>query len=886
MESPAKLVEVLHYVAPPATVISYFVTVACLTPSATTPPTSYGWIRKVALIALPVLCSTYIAESFVYVARAVIEKNWWASQDTVLYLLFSIIVWGGSAIYLHENPKTHLYVYKTVYTAGLVIEGALLGGSSAIIAWNNVYCILALAIQISRVSLFVGLAGHVWYISLRELLHKNHVSVEDPEGSQTEPLLQPTASSNGSTYGTLTSGSDAVKKDEDDEEEDPRAKAQREHKRKIEEAGGLWNYLKGFGIFVPHLIPHKERSVQIYLALIGLCITATRVFNVLVPRQLGIIVNKLTEMQGTGQVPWKDMAIWVIFRLVSHQSTLHFFQSYCETKVDVWSSKNINEFVFSHVMNLSMDFHDSKDSGEVVRAVQQGSALSKLFRRILFEASPFIIDMTVALIYITHLFDIYCAAIVVVACLLYILITWKGTKWEADCRRDWAKSDRKLTKTQYESVTQWTTISHFNRFRYQHSRLVDTLSSFLRVKVGWVVAHYSIEAARNLVLFVGKVSVCFLAAYYIARGQKPVGSFVTLVTYWATIEWPLMMFSYLSNETTRLLVEAERVLEILKAKPSVADNNVARPLYIEKGEISFKDVSFSYDKSAASAIAESENDADKKDENIESSHNDPQNQTDASSTPSKTPKRTLSNITITCPAGTKTALVGSTGSGKSTLLKLLFRFYDPQSGLITIDGNDVRDVTIASLRENLGMVPQAPSLFNGTIAENLRFAKLDATQAEMEEACEAACIHDKIMTWPKGYETKVGERGVKLSGGEAQRLAIARLFLKKPRIVLLDEATSAVDSKTEAGIQDAFKRLCEGRTTLVIAHRLSTIRDADQVVVLEDGEIKEVGKHEELLRKPGGAYRGLWEVQIGGLGLEDLVLGAQNISKAGLLVDV
>lgn len=270
-----------------------------------------------------------------------------------------------------------------------------------------------------------------------------------------------------------------------------------------------------------------------------------------------------------------------------------------------------------------------------------------------------------------------------------------------------------------------------------------------------------------------------------------------------------------------MLTDSERLLQLLTTKASITDSPDAKELQVTKGEVSFDHVSFAYD-----------------------------------------PRRsTLKDVNFTVKSGQTVALVGETGGGKSTILKLLYRYYDVSSGAIRIDGQDIREITLDSLRDSFGMVPQDPSLFNFSIMDNIKYARLDATDEEVKEACKAAAIHDKIESFPDGYNAKVGERGVKLSGGELQRIAIARAMIRRPKIVLLDEATSMIDAETEAVIQQAFKRLTADRTTFIVAHRLSTIQHADLILVIQDGEIVERGTHEELFRRKG-KYVTLWSKQL------------------------
>lgn len=284
---------------------------------------------------------------------------------------------------------------------------------------------------------------------------------------------------------------------------------------------------------------------------------------------------------------------------------------------------------------------------------------------------------------------------------------------------------------------------------------------------------------------------------------------------------PLLFFSEMFSSISSNMMDAERLLELMQTKPTIVDTPDARNLELEDGEIQFEDVAFSYD----------------------------------------TRKPTLKNINFTVSAGSTVALVGETGGGKSTILKLITRFYDVTEGSIKIDGQVIREIKLSSLRSIIGVVPQDPSLFNDTIMSNLRYANLEANDEMIHEACRAAQIHDKILAFPDGYQSIVGERGVKLSGGERQRIAIARAILKDPHIILLDEATSAVDTETEQKIQEALGILCKGRTTIIVAHRLSTIMRADRIMVIKDGQIAEQGSHEELSRSRG-KYHDLWSKQI------------------------
>ena len=329
------------------------------------------------------------------------------------------------------------------------------------------------------------------------------------------------------------------------------------------------------------------------------------------------------------------------------------------------------------------------------------------------------------------------------------------------------------------------------------------------------------NVTQNLVFMLGLMVACFIAAYQVTAGQRRVGKFVSLLTYFAQLQGPLNFFGTFYRLIQSAMINSERMLELFKEKPTVVDGPTVQHKASCEGDIRLQDVHFSYDRR----------------------------------------KPALSGLDIHCLPGTTTALVGESGGGKSTVFRLLFRFYNAESGRILVDNDDVQDIAIESLRRHIGVVPQDTVLFNETLMYNLKYANPNATDEEVYNACRAASIHEKILGFPDAYQTKVGERGLRLSGGEKQRVAIARTILKNPRIILLDEATAALDTDTEEHIQEALTTLAEGRTMLVIAHRLSTITMADQILVLHDGKVAEQGNHEQLLAKKG-RYATMWKKQV------------------------
>ena len=370
-------------------------------------------------------------------------------------------------------------------------------------------------------------------------------------------------------------------------------------------------------------------------------------------------------------------------------------------------------------------------------------------------------------------------------------------------------------------MVSYETVKYFNAEQYEFNRYRDAVRDYQKAEYGVLISLNIMNVSQNLVFTLGLLITCFLAAYQVTTGQRNVGKFVSLLTYMGQLQGPLNFFGTFYRSIQSAMINSERMLELFKERPTVTDKATAQHMPSCQGEIRFNDVKFSYDPR----------------------------------------KPALNGVNFRCAPGTTTAFVGESGGGKSTIFRLLFRFYNTVDGSIQIDSHDVKELTIDSLRRHIGVVPQDTVLFNETLMYNLKYANPSATDEEVHSACRAASIHEKILNFPDGYESRVGERGLKLSGGEKQRVAIARTILKDPRIILLDEATAALDSDTEQHIQEALDKLSQGRTTLVIAHRLSTITTADQIIVLHAGQVAESGTHNELLALKG-RYANMWRKQI------------------------
>jgi ABC-type transport system involved in Fe-S cluster assembly fused permease/ATPase subunit len=372
-------------------------------------------------------------------------------------------------------------------------------------------------------------------------------------------------------------------------------------------------------------------------------------------------------------------------------------------------------------------------------------------------------------------------------------------------------------------MVSYETVKYFNAEAYEFDRYRNAVNKYQDAEYKVFFSLNIINVTQNMIFMLGLMITCFIAAYQVTAGIQDVGKFMVLVTYMGQLQSPLNFFGTFYRMIQSAMINSERMLELFKERPTVVDKPDAKTLEKCSGNLRFNDVRFSYDQR----------------------------------------KPALIGLDFHCRPGTTTAFVGESGGGKSTVFRLMYRFYNATSGSIQMDEHNIEDLAIDSVRSHIGVVPQDSVLFNETLMYNLKYANQDATDEQVYAACRAASIHDKIMTFPDGYGTKVGERGLRLSGGEKQRVAIARTILKDPRIIMLDEATAALDTDTEQHIQEAFTKLAQGRTMLIIAHRLSTITHADQILVLHKGKVAERGTHEELLEE-NGHYAAMWKKQIRG----------------------
>ena len=484
--------------------------------------------------------------------------------------------------------------------------------------------------------------------------------------------------------------------------------------------------------------------------------------------------------------------------------------------------RNLALETFQHIHKLSLRYHISRKTGALSRVIERGvKGLEFLLRFLLFSVGPLILELLIIAGIMFFWFDYLYLTVIIVMIAVYIWFTFKVTEWRVKIRKIMNDQDTDANQKAIDSLLNYETVKYFSAEEREANRYDGAIKQYEKAALTTAYSLAFLNFGQSLIITAGLIIVMVMAALGVQSGYLTVGDFVMVNAYMIQITMPLNFLGTVYREIRQGLVDMGEMFDLLEQPVEILDSENASELKITDGHISFENVTFGYNKS----------------------------------------RLIIQNVSIEINSRETIAIVGPSGSGKSTIGRLLFRFYDAQQGSIKIDGQDIRDVTQESLHRSIGVVPQDTVLFNDTIYYNIAYGLDNASRAEVEKAAKDAQIHDFILSLPDGYETTVGERGLKLSGGEKQRVGIARTLLKNPPILLLDEATSALDTETEREIREALTNASEGRSVLTIAHRLSTIADADRIIVLENGSIVEIGTHEALLRKRG-RYYSLWTKQL------------------------
>jgi ABC-type transport system involved in Fe-S cluster assembly fused permease/ATPase subunit len=478
--------------------------------------------------------------------------------------------------------------------------------------------------------------------------------------------------------------------------------------------------------------------------------------------------------------------------------------------------------VFNHLHRLDLDFHLSRQTGGLSRDIERGtSGISFLMRFMVFNIGPTLLEIGMVTFLLLYNYGFTFAVVIIVSVVTYVTFSIKATDWRTKYVKELNQADNVSNTRAVDSLLNFETVKYFNNEKYEADRYDVGLANWEQARRKNRLSLFALNGGQAFIIAISMTSMLALAAIEVAHGRMTIGDFVLVNAFTMQIFMPLNFLGFVYREIRGSLTNIENLFGLLEKAPKINDNKDASQLTVTKGEIHFENVSFKYHEK----------------------------------------RDIIKNISFTIKPGQKVAIVGESGAGKSTLVKLIFRFYDPTSGRITIDGQDIKQVSQDSLRSHIGIVPQDTVLFNDTLYENIKYGRPDASEEDIQQAIALAHLDDFVSRLPDKTDTQVGERGLKLSGGEKQRVAIARTILKRPPIMVFDEATSSLDSQSEQAILQALKEISQGHTSFVVAHRLSTIMDADNIIVMDQGQIVEQGSHHTLLEQ-NGAYAKLWSAQL------------------------
>ncbi|MEQ8708155.1 MAG: ABC transporter ATP-binding protein/permease [Rhodospirillales bacterium] len=595
------------------------------------------------------------------------------------------------------------------------------------------------------------------------------------------------------------------------------------------------NDLQTIRTLLPYLWPKDSVELRLRVIVALSLLAIAKVANVYTPMLYKEAVDQLSPVTGAATIVAVPVML-IIGYGIARVLALAFgeMRDFFFAKVAARAIRQSALRTFEHLHALALRFHLERQTGGVSRAIERGvKGIDFLLRFMLFNILPTLLEVLMVCGILIWLYDISFAIVTFVTIMAYIAYTLVVTEWRIKFRRRMNEKDSEANTKAIDSLLNFETVKYFGNEGHEARRFDASLRDYEHASVLSNTSLALVNIGQGAIIAVGLTVVMILAGQGVADGTMSVGDFVLVNTYLIQLYLPLNFLGFVYREIKQSLADMESMFSLLREDTEISDKPGAPSLTVSGGEVAFRNVTFSYEAK----------------------------------------RRILHGVDFTVPAGKTTAIVGPSGAGKSTISRILFRFYDVDGGAVTIDGQDIREITQQSLRSAIGIVPQDTVLFNDSIYYNIAYGRPAASREEVEEAARLARIHDFVISLPDGYDTPVGERGLKLSGGEKQRVAIARTILKQPDILLFDEATSALDSQTEREIQASLREVSANRTTLVIAHRLSTIIDSDEILVLEAGRIVERGSHSELLQTDG-VYAKMWRRQQEAAEAEKTLAGA------------
>lgn len=571
---------------------------------------------------------------------------------------------------------------------------------------------------------------------------------------------------------------------------------------------------------LPYLWPKENPRLRYYLVIAFVFMVVSKVSITLVPLAYKAMVDALSgETAKMLAIPIGLILAYGVARVGG--ALFEELRNVMFVHVSQNATRLLGLRVFRQLHALSLRFHLERQTGGLSLSIERGTqAVATVLSRLLFSIFPILFEITLVSVIMWHLLNGWFALAIVVTVGCYILFTVMAVSWRTRFRRELNRANADTNSKSLDSLLNYETVKYFGNEDFEADRFNMSRRLYEYAAIKNQFSFTAINLGQTAIISIGLIVMMAMAAQGIVQGRMTVGDFVLVNAYLLQLYQPLNFFGFIYAEVRQALIDMENMFDLLQEEQEIVDRPDATALQLRAGEVRFDSVSFGYDER----------------------------------------RPILKNVSFTIPAGNTVAIVSASGAGKSTLSRLLFRFYDVSGGAVSIDGQDIRSLKQASLRAAIGIVPQDTVLFNDTLGYNIGYGKTGSSQEEIERAARLAHIHEFIVSLPDGYETRVGERGLKLSGGEKQRVAIARTILKNPAILVFDEATSALDTQTEREIQAHLREVSRDHTTLVIAHRLSTVVDADEIIVLEAGEIVERGRHDALLAA-NGRYAAMWQNQ-------------------------